>query len=170
MPFLRYLLSLGGTEWAAIFGNTTSGKLRVSGREALWQLGRAMGWEDAPLQPCSLSVAVLGRHWCSVLTMICSLLHPEESKGSRVGDSLARQLQCSHGPGAGHDAKMWCLPIPQLAGASQPHQPCFQKPPSTAPREGQQLWNITVPRRRGEALNTSVVLSPFRLQNWILSI
>lgn len=50
MPFLCYLLGLGGTKFVAIFRNTLGGKLMASRWEVFWQLRRAMLWEDAPLQ------------------------------------------------------------------------------------------------------------------------
>lgn len=127
--------------------------------------GRMQGWEDAPLQPCSLSVAVLGHNF--VLTMLWLVIAPRGIKGKQGGRLPGWPAPMLRGPRAGHDAKIWCLSIPQLVGSSQHHHPCFQKPPSTTPRAGQQLWNITVPRRKGEALNINMVLCIFRLQNWI---
>lgn len=130
--------------------------------------GRMQRWEDAPLQPCSFSVAVFGHNF--VLTMLWLVIAPRGMKGKQDGRVPGWPAPMLCAPGAGHDVRIWCLSILQLAGASQHHHPCFQKLPSTTPQEGQEFWNITVPRRRGGALNISTVLSLFRLQNWILSI
>lgn len=64
VPFLCYLLGLGGTKWAAIFGNTTSGKLRAS-----WEGGALAAKEGDGMGGCS-PAAFLCLFW-GVIGILC---------------------------------------------------------------------------------------------------
>lgn len=138
MPFLCYLLSLGGTEWAAVFriqgvgSEGRAGERRFGSRGGRWE-GRMQpmgGCSPAALQPfCGW---FWGWNWHFVLTMLWLVITPRGMKGKqgrRLPGSPAPML---HGSGADHDASMRCLPIPQPTAACQPHHPCFQKPPKNS--------------------------------------
>lgn len=48
-------------------------------------VGGCSPWEDAPSQPCSLSVPRLGRNWHFVLTMLWLVVTPRGIQGKQGG-------------------------------------------------------------------------------------
>lgn len=89
-------------------------------------MGGCSRWEDAPLQPCSLSVAVLRRNWYFVLTMLWLVIAPRGIKGKQGGRLPGSPAPTLHGPGAG-TGEWWMMPRCGVCPSPQPHHPCFQK-------------------------------------------
>lgn len=94
------------------------------------------------MQPCSLSVAVLGRNWHFVLTMLWLVVTPRGIKGKQGGRLPGLPAPALHGPGEG-TGEWWMMPgcgvCPSLSSLVLPSLtiPASKKPPSTAPWEGQ---------------------------------